>query len=264
MNIPLGALLNSLDVFLLVLTRMTGLFVVAPIFGKRNIPVILKVGIAFFTSLVVFNTNIFTGELIFNNLWLFAVAVIKEMIVGVTIGYVAYLVFTAIYVAGQLIDMQVGFGMVNVIDPLSNIQVPITANFYYILSMMLFLMANGHHMLIRALYESFKIVPINTAIFNTSLMNDILRVFGGIFSIGFKISAPVIAAILITDIALGVMSRAVPQLNVFVVGMPAKILVGLFVMLLTLPLFIGIVDDLIKNMGVEMLNFMRDMRQVGK
>ncbi|MES9143994.1 flagellar biosynthetic protein FliR [Cutibacterium acnes] len=96
MNIPLGALLNSLDIFLLVFTRMTGLFVVAPIFGKRNIPVILKVGIAFFTSLVMMNTNIITGELVFNNLWIYAAAVIKEMLVGVTIGYVAYLIFTAI------------------------------------------------------------------------------------------------------------------------------------------------------------------------
>lgn len=263
MYIPMGAILNSIDIFFLVLTRMTGLFIIAPIFGRKNIPVYFKVGLAFFMAVLLVNTQNPGITINYINLWGFAILVIKEMLVGITIGYVSFIVFTAIYVAGQLIDMQIGFGMVNVMDPISNIQVPITANFYYIICMMLFLVGNGHHMLINALFDSFKIVPLGTAIFSGALMDNILRIFGNIFSIGFRISSPIIAAVLVTDIALGIMSRAVPQLNVFVVGMPLKIIIGLLVMVLTFPSFISIVEGLTSDAGKEMLRFLNDMRQVG-
>lgn len=264
MFIPMGAILNSIDIFLLVLTRMTGLFVIAPIFGRRNLPVIFKVGLSFFMAVIIMNTKNMGITLDYVNLWGFGILVLKELMVGITIGYVSYIIFTAIYVAGQLIDMEIGFGMVNVLDPMSNIQVPVTANFYYILCLMLFLMGNGHHLLINAVFESFNIVPIGTAVFENQLMNDILRVFGTIFTIGFRISAPVVATILVADIALGIMSRAVPQLNVFVVGMPLKILIGLLVIVITLPAFISIVEGLTGDVSKEMLRFLNDMRQVGQ
>ena len=259
MVIPLGAALNAVDVFLLVFVRMTGLFVVAPIFSRRNIPTTFKVGFSFLLALILMNTLTVPNLENYTNLLQYVLLIAREFLVGITIGYVAYLVFISIYIAGQIIDMQIGFGMVNVIDPMSNIQVPVTSNFYFILSMLLFLMANGHHLLIRALFESFKLIPLGGAVFSQDLMNDILRAFGNIFVVGFKISAPIVAAILITDVALGVISRTVPQLNVFVVGMPLKILLGVAVMVLTIPLFISITDMLINGMGAEMLNFIKDM-----
>lgn len=259
MEILLGAVMKAIDVFLLVFVRMTGLFVIAPIFSRRNIPTALKIGFSFLLALILMNTIEVTDLDNYTNLYQYALLIIKEFIVGITIGYVAYLVFIAIYMAGQVIDMQIGFGMVNVIDPMSNIQIPVTSNFYFILSMLLFLLANGHHLLVRALFESYQYIPIGGAVFNNDLMNDVIRAFGNIFFIGFKISAPIVAAILITDVALGVISRTVPQLNVFVVGMPLKILLGIAVMILTIPLFINIVDVLINGMGSEMLNFIKDM-----
>lgn len=264
MYIPMGALLNSIDIFLLVLTRMTGLFVVAPIFGKRNIPAYFKVALAFFMAIILVNTQNPGLTEKYSNLWGFGFLIAKELLVGITIGYVSYIIFTSIYVAGQLIDMQIGFGMVNVLDPLSNIQIPVTANFYYIISMMLFLLGNGHHILINALFDSFKIVPLGTAVFSDALMSDVLRIFGSIFSIGFRISAPVLATILVTDIALGIMAKAVPQLNVFVVGMPMKIIIGLLVMVLTFTTFVAIIEGLTGDVAKEMLRFLNDMRQVAK
>jgi flagellar biosynthetic protein FliR len=258
----MGAILNSIDIFLLVLTRMSGLFIVAPIFGRRNLPVYFKIGLAFFMAVLLVNTQKVGVTLSYNNLWQFSALVIREILVGIIIGYVSYIVFTAIYVAGQLIDMQIGFGIVNVIDPISNIQVPITANFYYMMCMLFFLMGNGHHILIRALFDSFTIVPLGTAAFSNALMGDILSIFGNIFSIGFRIAAPVVVTILVTDLALGIMSRAVPQLNVFVVGMPLKIIIGLLVVIITVPAFITIVENLSSDVGKEMLKFLNDLRQV--
>lgn len=259
MQLPLGILFNGIDVFILIFIRMTGLFVIAPIFGRRNIPTYLKIGFSFLMALILINVISISDLGYGENIYQFSFLVIKEFIVGLTIGYVAYLIFTAIYVAGQLIDMQIGFGMVNVLDPMSNIQVPVTANFYFIMSMLVFLTVNGHHLLIKGLFDSYDFIPIGDVVFGENLINDIIRVFGSVFIIGFKIAAPVTAAILISDVALGIISRTVPQLNVFIVGMPLKIALGIIVMLLTIPMFIMLLDAIFNTLDNEIINFMRDM-----
>ena len=258
MEIPLGILFNGVDAFILIFVRMTGLFVIAPIFGRRNIPSYFKIGFAFVLSLILVNT-IKTSGINYLNFFEYAFLVIKEFLVGLTIGYVAYLIFTAIYMAGQIIDMQVGFGMVNVLDPMSNIQVPVTANFYFIISMLMFLGMNGHFLMIKGLVDSYKLVPLGAAVFGEKLMNDIINVFGSTFVLGFKISAPIVAAILITDVSLGVISRVLPQINVFVVGMPLKILLGIFVMMITVPVFITVMDLIIGGMNSDMMTFIKDL-----
>lgn len=259
MQIPVGMLLNGFDVFILVLVRMTGLFVTAPIFGRRNVPVYLKIGFSFFLAMILVNTLTVPKPEYFNNIYDYAFLVLKEFLVGVTIGYVSFLVFSAIYLAGQLIDMQTGFSMVSVMDPMSNIQVPVTSNFYFIISMLIFLSINGHHLLIQALFKSYNMIPLGKASFNQNLMNDIIRVFGDIFIIGFKISAPIIAAILITDVALGVISRTMPQLNVFVVGMPLKIILGVLIIYFSIPVFTEVVSWMTGRMNTEVFKFMSDM-----
>lgn len=253
-----GILVNSVELFLLIFIRMSGLFVIAPIFSRTNVPRYLKIGFSFMLALILVNT-ISNQNIIISNIYEFAALVFREFIVGITLGYVSYTIFTAIYVAGELIDMQIGFGVVNVIDPVSNIQVSISSTFYFVLCMLIFLICRGHHVLIRALFSSYEYVPLGQAVFGSGLQSRIIEVFGGIFLIAFKIAAPILAAILITDVALGVISKTVPQLNVFVVGMPLKILLGLVVLVFTMPLFISIVETLIRGMDSEMLNFLKNM-----
>ena len=257
----LSALLDMAGFFMLVLVRLTGMFVVAPFFGRRNIPAIFKAGFAFVNALIA--VSVLKDRTIpeTNGIVQFVAAAGSEFIVGMLIGYVSNMIFSAIYLAGQLIDMQMGFGIVNVIDPLSNIQVPVTANFYFIMTMLVFLLINGHHALIEALHRSFEIIPVGRAVFSDILFTDGLRMFGYIFELGFKFAAPVTAAILIVDVMLGIMSKTVPQLNVFVVGMPAKILIGFLVMIITVPavvLFMSSINDLAK---AETIKFIRDMSQ---
>ncbi len=253
-----GILVNGIEVFLLIFIRMVGLFVIAPIFSRANVPTYLKIGFSFMLALILVNT-ISNQNIVINNIYEFTALVFREFIVGITLGYVSYTIFTAIYVAGELIDMQIGFGVVNVIDPVSNIQVSITSTFYFIVCMLIFLLSNGHHILIRALFSSYQYVPLGQAMFGRGLQERILEVFGGVFIIAFKVAAPILAAVLITDVALGVLSKTVPQLNVFMVGMPLKILLGLAVMFVTMPLFVSIVQTLIKGMDSEMLNFLKNM-----
>lgn len=259
MELPLDIFLKGFDVFLLIFVRMTGLFVISPIFGRRNIPVYLKIGFSFLLALILINVieppDI--GE--YDHILQFTGLAAKEFIVGITLGFVSYLVFTAIYFAGQLIDTLIGFSMVSVLDPMSNIQIPITANFYFILSMLVFLAVNGHHLLIKALFDSFRMVPLGTASFGTETVNDIVRIVGDTFSIGFRIAAPITAAILLADVALGILSKTVPQLNVFVVGMPLKIILGIAVMVITIPAFLSLLEALFNGMNSEMFNFMKDL-----
>ncbi|AUG57959.1 flagellar biosynthetic protein FliR [Acetivibrio saccincola] len=259
MFIPQGVLLNGIEIFLLIFVRMTGLFVIAPIFSRRNVPVYLKIGFSFMLALMLVTSLKIEDELYYSNIFEYFLLVLKEFLVGITLGYVSYAIFTAIHLAGQLIDMKVGFGIVNVVDPLSNIQVPITSTFYFIFCMLIFLICNGHHVLIRALFYSYDFVPLGKALFSEEVINDVIRVFGNIFIISFKISGPVVAAVLISDVALGIVSKTVPQLNVFMVGMPLKIFLGLSVMVLTMPIFVSLLEYLIKGMDREMYNFLESM-----
>ncbi len=191
----------------------------------------------------------------------YAFVIIKEFLVGMALGFVSYLIFTAVYLAGQIIDTKIGFGMVNILDPVSNIQVPVTANLYFTVSMLVFLMLKGHHMLIKALCDSFYLIPIGKAVWTDGLTAQVARTFSDVFILGLKISAPIIATILVTDVALGIISRTVPQINVFFVGMPVKILLGMVVMILTIPLFIYIVEMIINGMNDDVYNFMKGMME---
>lgn len=255
-----GALVNGVEIFFIVLVRVSGIFIIAPFFGRRNIPNIFKMGFSLLMTIIIVNSIQFDKFNIDESLISYTAIILKEFFVGLFLGYVAFLVFSAIYLAGQLIDMQIGFGIVNVLDPMSNIQVPITSNFYILLGTLILLVMDGHHLMIKGVYESFKILPPGNINFGNALMNEVLLMFGNMFVIAVKIAAPVTCAILLTDVALGVISRAIPQLNIFIVGMPLKILIGIFVILVTISFFVVISKDLIDTIGIEMLKVMKILK----
>jgi flagellar biosynthetic protein FliR len=232
-------LIDKFVILLLVFVRMSALFVITPVFGRTELPSYLKIGLAFFCSYIIVPL-LGNVQVEYMNLLSFAVIVAKEFLVGIIIGYVSFLVFSALYVAGQFIDIQIGFGMVNVLDPTMNTQIPLTGNFIYILTTMLLMAMDGHHILLSALFKSYSILPINGFLFTEAMVDNMTTIFSDVFLIGFKISIPVLAAILLAEVALGILSRTVPQMNVFVVGMPLKIGLGLITLYLMLPVFIQI------------------------
>ena len=251
--------LSELEVFFLIFIRMAGFFSIAPLFGRQNVPQYIKIGFSILLTLILYNTLNITGLDFEGGIYGYVQKIVIELLAGLILGFISFAMFTAIYVAGQLIDMQIGFGMVNVLDPLSNIQIPITSNFYFILSMIAFLAFKGHHMLIKTLFESYKYIPIGSVNFTDNIVSKAVGIFGNIFVMGFKIAAPITAAIIITDIALGVISRTVPQFNVFVVGMPLKIALGLVIIIITIPIFMELTGELFYDMDKEMFNVIREM-----
>ena len=140
--------------------------------------------------------------------------------------------------SGQLLDMQIGFGVINIIDPQSGGQVPLVGNFKHILALIIFLVTNGHHVLLSALFSSFKLIPVTGVVFHAALATFMVDMISGTFVIAMKISLPIVISIIITDVALGILARTMPQMNIFVVGVPGKIIVGLFVLSLALPFYI--------------------------
>jgi flagellar biosynthetic protein FliR len=259
LQIPAGMIINGFDIFLLVFVRMTGLFVVAPIFGRKNMPTYFKIGFSFFTALILVNTTAVQPVQYDDNIPGYALLVIKEFIIGLSMGFVAYLTYNAIYIAGEIIDMQIGFGVVNVMDPISNIQVPITSNIYFIVSMLLFLSMNGHHMLISALFDSFSSLPPGKAVFKAEISDSIMDIFSTVLATGVRIAAPVVATVLILDIAMGTISRMVPQMNIFVIGMPLKIIAGLIIMAITIPLFISVMRTIFGLMESNVVNYLKEL-----
>ena len=253
------ALVNAVALFFLVFLRVTGMFVVSPIFGRQNLPVYYKIGFSFFITLIIASSTPIVSPAIYGNVLEYAYYAVREFIIGASIGFIPYLMFSAIYMAGQMIDMKIGFSMVNVLDPVSNIQIPITANFYFILCMLMFITVNAHHMIILTISRSYEFIPIGRLNIDENVINTLMRLFSDIFIVGFRIAAPIVFTILLTDVALGAISKAMPQINVFMVGMPLKILVGLVIMIVTMPTMLLILGELFKNIGLETTNFMRGL-----
>lgn len=238
MDFLINNLFLKIDILLLVFVRFLGFFATTPIFGGRNTPVYSKIGFSLIISTLLLS-NMPTMTVNYDNHIIgYGVLIIKELVVGMLFGFIVYLIFSVFYLAGQLIDYHVGFTMVSVMDPLSQIQVPVTGNLYYFIVLAVLLATNGHHSLIQALFYSYEVLPIGKAIFsNNAIIGNYINIITNMFIIAVKISSPIIGTILILDVALGILARTVPQMNMFVIGLPLKIIMGLGCLIVVMPLF---------------------------
>ncbi|WP_338626176.1 flagellar biosynthetic protein FliR [Selenomonas sp. TAMA-11512] len=236
------------------MARITGLFVIAPFFGSMNIPVYFRAALALTFSIVMFPVVSSIGYATApDDVFRYGAAVLSEVFVGWMIGFVAYVVFSAVNFAGKVMDMQVGFAMVNIMDPTSGQQIPLIGSFLYNLMIIVFIVLNGHHMLISALFESFRTVPILTPVPDPNAALFVSNLVYGVFVTGMKIAMPVTFAILLTNVGLGVLARTMPQLNIFVVGIPLQIIVGMVVLSILLPFYVMFLDVLF-NETYEQIN----------
>ena len=236
-------------VFLLMLTRCSGIFLIAPFFGSLNIPIMVRAATAFMFAVVLFPVVDGLGPVDApTSVLMYTVAVLKELFIGWLIGFVAYVCFSAIHMAGKVMDMQVGFAVVNVMDPTSGQQIPLIGSFLYNLGIIVFLVTNGHHMIITALAESFRVVPLLTMQPNLSLTMIMVNFTNGIFVTGMKIAMPVTFAILLVNVALGILARTMPQMNIFVVGIPLQLMTGVTILALLLPFYVMFLGGMFDEM----------------
>jgi flagellar biosynthesis protein FliR len=244
--------IQAFPAFLLVFCRFTSFFVVAPVFSSRTFPMTIKLGLAFFVSMIVFLTIGFDTSVTADAS--FIVAIIREIFAGLIIGYTSYLFFTVVQTSGALMDMQMGFGIANIIDPVTGVSSPIMGNLKYMLMILVFLSLNGHHYLLAAIMDSYKWLPLDNNLFaiyyEGGISEFLARTFADTFLLSLQISAPIVVAMFLTDIGLALLARTAPQYNVFVIGIPIKILLGLAILVLLLPgfsaLFQILFDDMFK------------------
>lgn len=254
MDSIINLIFGQYQLFLLVMVRTSGIFIFSPFFSSQNIPNIMKVGLSFSVSLLI--ASILPTSTDLNN-EILLLLIIKELMVGIIIGFISYAFFSTFYVMGQIVDMKIGFGMANVIDPQNKTQVPLMGNFYYILSFLLLLSINGHHFIISALVDSYKFLPIGAFKYTGDTINIIVNTLSKTFEIGFKLSTPIVAIIFLTDIILGIISKTIPQMNVFVVGMPLKVLIGLLIILISMPIFFTAINSIFDLMINDIYKFIK-------
>jgi len=244
-----GFILVNFQLFILILVRVTGLFVISPIFGRNDVPAIMKVGISITLALILLPLKINTFYLDIDNIRVLAFWSISEFLIGIIIGFIAFIYFSVVYLAGSIIDIQMGFGMVNIMDPQTNAQMPIMGGFYNILITLVFLTTNGHHQLIKSLIYSYEIIPIGFNItVNENLISYLMKIFTDMFILAFKLSAPILIAIFLVNVILGILARTMPQMNIFVVGMPLKIAIGIIIILISLRFFVPYSENLFDKM----------------
>lgn len=249
--------LNSIPVFLLVFVRVAAFFVTLPLFSYRTIPMPFKIGFSFFLAFTLVYA-IDTSGFVMNELYIFYL--LKEIIVGLFIGLIAYIILSAVQIAGGFIDFQMGFAIANVVDPQTGAQSPIIGQYFYIFALLFLLSVDGHYLLIDGIFNSYHFIPIESFIpFQDGDIADfIIRSFSEMFLIAFQMAIPIVGCLFLVDIALGIVARTVPQLNVFVVGLPLKIFVSFVILLLFLALYI----TLAKNLFHTMFNTMHELMKL--
>ncbi|MFC4557131.1 flagellar biosynthetic protein FliR [Virgibacillus kekensis] len=235
--------LSSIPIFLLVFVRVAAFFMTVPLFSYRTIPTPFKIGFTFFLSLIMYYT-VDGSQITIDDMYLFLL--IKEALVGLLIGLLAYIMLSAIQIAGGFIDFQMGFAIANVIDPQTGAQSPLTGQYFYIIALLFLLSVNGHHLLIDGIFFSYEFIPIDAFIpfQDGSLADFIITTFNKMFLIAFQMAIPIVGCLFLVDVALGIIARTVPQLNVFVVGLPLKIFVSFVAILFFLSLYVVLVENL--------------------
>jgi len=231
----------------------------APIFNSRNIPVLFKVGLCFSVSLILFPLLDLRDLPISFQAIPLVIGVISEVLIGVLIGLSVRMLFVGIQLAGQLVGFQMGLAMANIIDPATSEQVPLLAQLNNLIALLVFVSINAHYWFLRALVESFRLVPPFQFQFTHSLMEQLVSLSGNMFIIAVKVGAPLIVVLLLMSVAFGLAARTVPQMNIFFVAMPLKILVGLIFFVFTLPYMVSFFEVLFRGIGNDLLKLLGAM-----
>ena len=230
------------QIFLLIMMRMNSMMIIAPFFSSGVIPFKTKAIISFLITLVIFPVIAKDGYVIPGDIGGYSVLIIKEIGIGLFIGFLISLIFTAFQLAGEYYSVLVGFGFSEVMDPLAQVSIPIVGQLKNLIGLLIFLVINGHHFLIKAIYHSYELVP-PVALGNRALegmMRYVVYSMSGMFIVALKIALPVLATVFLVEVSLGILAKAAPQMNILMLGFPIKILIAFGVLILISPLVIRI------------------------
>jgi flagellar biosynthesis protein FliR len=234
---PIGITLDDVYKMMLLMFRTGALLSTVPIFGHQSIPRILRVWLIMLLAVMLLPASSLAGYEPPATLFHLVTVILGELAIGFTMGFAIIVFFSAVQFAGHFIGLEMGLAVANVMDPMSAGQISIIGEFYYLVSILIFLMIDGHHMVIEALAQSFRVIPIAGGSFPPALGSYISSLTFNVFVLAVKLSAPIVITLFIVNIVLGIVARTVPQMNVFIVGFPLAIAVGLIMIYFSMPFF---------------------------
>jgi len=242
--------------FYLVLIRVSVILVMFPFFSARVIPNLTKAGLALVITIVLFpviqNKMVeFPGTLLG-----IAQLILSEIIIGMTLGILVQIFFEGVRMMGQMVGFQTGFAITNVLDPQSGVQVSIFANTAYLVAIVLFLLLNGHHILLNAVRDSFNIINVGSLSLNIGMLKKMTKISGDMFVIAVKIGAPPIAALLFTNVAFGLITKLMPQMNIMIVAFPVQICIGLFFFGISLNVLLRFMERYLEGLAPVLIHTM--------
>lgn len=231
----LYALYEHIDVFLIVFVRILAAIIFLPIIDETKMPRIALAGLALGISIAVYFQIDVAATYYQPTLLSFSFVLIKEMVVGLTLGFIVKLFFQIYAYVGLLLSMQGGLSMSIMMDPTSNTQATQLGRFYQLGLAALFVVSGGYHWFTKTLVESFSVLPIAEPIIAEHVALDIVYMMKDYLEIGLKLAMPIVSVIVIVDFALGILARTVPQMNMFVIGIPIKMLILFVLLIVTVP-----------------------------
>lgn len=229
---------QHIGLLVVLFSRISAFLFMLPVFGNRSVPLPAKIGLSVFVSILLLSMMRGSVRELPDETISFILVIVKEVFVGITLGFTTKFLVAGVQMAGELVGIQMGFGVARVMDPGFQTQVSIIAEFQIVLMLLFYLTLNGHHFLLNGLFQSYESIPIAKSFIGGGIGRHVVDMAAGMFQAAVKIGAPVIVTLLLLNIALGIIARTVPQMNIFIVGLPLRLGVGFLALAVTVTLFL--------------------------
>lgn len=240
---------ERIQLYILVFVRITAIMALLPVFGSIGVSSQLRAGFSLLLAILLAPfVHIPPDAVMPHNIMQFVFAAGRETFVGICIGFTTLFLFSAVQFAGQIIDQETGFSMIELYDPFGeDVVVTVNGQLLMLLFSIIFLLVNGHYFLLLAAQKSFEVIPLMGAHFPMASMSaHYSRMIADVFVLAMRFAAPVFVILVLTSLSFAIVARTVPQMNVYFVGMPVKIVVGLFSLSIVLPLMVVLFRDMVQ------------------
>ena len=243
--------------FTLVLGRMGGLFSAIPLFGGKGVPARIKITIVFTMTLIFFPVVRAHLTRVPTDVLSLGLLVSREVLIGLSLGLLSQVIFSAVEFCGQFIGMQMGFTTASLFDPTMGTQVSVLSVLENLLATLLFMTLGMHHLFLRAIVDSYEVIPLGAWHMSPELLTFVVTTTGGIFVLAIKLAAPLMASLLAATVSLGVMARIFPQMNIFMMSFPLNIGLGFIVLGITVKVFFNILGSSFLSLSQQITTLMR-------
>ncbi len=240
------------QIFIMVFTRIMAMIIPVPVLGGQSIPTQVRIGLGIILSAILVPWQPLGPEVQELGLLAFAAAILQELIIGVLAGFAATLTFGALQIAGEMMGLVSGFGAGNILNPAIGSAGSALDQLFIMVGMLLFVVMDGHHYFLMAVQKTFTLIPVNTAVPFTDA-STLLTLTANLIAAGIQLALPVIGALLLADISLGLLARVAPQIQIFFLGLPAKIALGMFAVGMTFGIAFPLMRDMFNRIGPRML-----------